>query len=110
MLNPTFTFANSTMPQLLVDPDLLTFFEGQTGLPLAKKFQVSNTGSGTLTIDSVTLAAENGTTDYALTLPNGEVRRYLEDGDEVIFRGHCHRAGAITIGMGECRGQVLPAR
>lgn len=43
------------------------------------------------------------------TLPNGEVRRYLEDGDEVIFRGHCSRAGAITIGLGECRGRVLPA-
>ncbi len=43
------------------------------------------------------------------TLPNNEVRRYLEDGDEVIFRGHCRRAGAITIGLGECRGRVLPA-
>jgi len=43
------------------------------------------------------------------TLPNGEVRRYLEDGDEVIFRGHCRKAGAITIGLGECRGRVLPA-
>ena len=43
------------------------------------------------------------------TLPNGEVRRYLEDGDEVIFRGHCRRPGAITIGLGECRGIVLPS-
>ena len=43
------------------------------------------------------------------TLPNGEVRRYLEDGDEVTFLGHASRPGAITIGFGACRGQVLPA-
>ncbi len=44
-----------------------------------------------------------------LALPNGETRRFLEDGDEVIFRGHCHAAGAPGIGLGECRGTVLPA-
>jgi fumarylacetoacetase len=41
-----------------------------------------------------------------ITLPNGETRRYLEDGDEVCFRAHCRRAGYITIGFGECRGWV----
>lgn len=45
----------------------------------------------------------------AFTLPNGESRRYLEDGDEVIFRAHGHRAGFTPIGFGECRGQVMPA-
>jgi fumarylacetoacetase len=44
-----------------------------------------------------------------LTLPSGEERRFLEDGDEVIFRGVCRRAGAASIGFGECRGLVLPA-
>ncbi len=44
-----------------------------------------------------------------LSLPNGETRRFLEDGDEVIFRGHCHAPGAVPIGLGECRGTVLPA-
>ena len=43
----------------------------------------------------------------AITLTNGETRRYLEDGDEVIFRAHCQRAGAVTIGFGECRGRVV---
>ena len=38
------------------------------------------------------------------TLPNGETRRYLEDGDEVIFQAHCRRPGRVTIGFGECRG------
>jgi len=39
-------------------------------------------------------------------LPNGESRRFLEDGDEVILRGTCRRPGAVTIGFGECRGRV----
>jgi len=45
-----------------------------------------------------------------LTLTNGETRTFLEDGDTVILRGHCERAGARRIGFGECRGTVLPAR
>ena len=42
-------------------------------------------------------------------LPNGEERRYLEDGDEVILRGYCEREGAVRIGFGECRGRVTAA-
>jgi len=41
-----------------------------------------------------------------LTLPGGETRRFLEDGDEVILRGHCEREGFARIGLGECRGVV----
>lgn len=37
-------------------------------------------------------------------LPNGEERGFLADGDEVILRGWCERAGAVRIGFGECRG------
>ncbi len=44
-----------------------------------------------------------------LTLPTGETRKFLEDGDEVIMRGFCERAGAARIGFGECRGRVRPA-
>jgi fumarylacetoacetase len=44
-----------------------------------------------------------------IVLPSGEERRFLEDGDEVIFRGACRRPGAASIGFGECRGLVLPA-
>jgi fumarylacetoacetase len=42
-----------------------------------------------------------------LVLPTGETRKFLEDGDEVIMRGHCEREGAVRIGFGECRGMVL---
>jgi fumarylacetoacetase len=44
-----------------------------------------------------------------LTLPTGETRKFLEDGDEVIFRASCERAGAARFGFGECRGVILPA-
>jgi fumarylacetoacetase len=44
-----------------------------------------------------------------LTLPTGETRTFLEDGDEVIMRGHAERPGAMRIGFGECRGVVVPA-
>jgi len=44
-----------------------------------------------------------------LELPSGETRAFLEDGDEVILRGYCEREGFRRIGLGECRGIVLPA-
>jgi fumarylacetoacetase len=44
-----------------------------------------------------------------LALPTGETRRFLEDGDEVIFRAHCRRDGFAPIGFGECSGRVVPA-
>jgi fumarylacetoacetase len=43
-----------------------------------------------------------------LTLPSGETRKFLEDGDEVILRAFCER-GAMRIGFGECRGIIAPA-
>ncbi len=45
-----------------------------------------------------------------IELSSGEKRTFLEDGDTVILRGHCVREGARRIGLGECRGTVLPAR
>jgi fumarylacetoacetase len=42
-----------------------------------------------------------------LALPSGEERRFLEDGDEVILRGHCQREGFARIGFGECRGVIV---
>jgi fumarylacetoacetase len=45
-----------------------------------------------------------------LTLANGEMRTFLQDGDTVILRGYCERPGARRIGFGDCVGTVLPAR
>ena len=44
-----------------------------------------------------------------MTLPNGEKRAFLEDGDEIIFRAHCERDGFARIGFGECRAEIAPA-
>lgn len=44
-----------------------------------------------------------------LPLPDGSSRKFLEDGDEVVFRAHARAAGAVTIGFGECRGLIMPA-
>jgi fumarylacetoacetase len=45
-----------------------------------------------------------------IRLPNGEQRCFLEDGDAIVLRAHCERAGVARIGFGEARGSVLPAR
>jgi len=44
-----------------------------------------------------------------LTLPTGEARKFLADGDTVIIRGFCEREGFRRIGVGECVGTILPA-
>ncbi len=44
-----------------------------------------------------------------LMLPGGEKRRFLQDGDEIVLRGFAERPGFRRIGLGECRGRVLPA-
>ncbi len=49
--------------------------------------------------------AERGKLPFSL--PGGETRVFLEDGDEVILRGRCERDGARWIGFGECRGRVI---
>jgi fumarylacetoacetase len=42
----------------------------------------------------------------AITLPNGEQRTFLQDGDTLILRGWCEREGAVRIGFGEASGTV----
>jgi fumarylacetoacetase len=46
----------------------------------------------------------------AISLPDGEQRRFLEDGDEISLRAWCERADARHIGFGEATGRVLPAQ
>ncbi len=41
------------------------------------------------------------------SLPNGEQRTFLLDGDTVILRGYCARAGVGRIGLGEVSGTVI---
>jgi fumarylacetoacetase len=44
-----------------------------------------------------------------LKLASGEERSFLEDGDEVTFRGFCEREGLPRISLGECQGMIVPA-
>ena len=44
-----------------------------------------------------------------ISLPTGEPRTFLQDGDEVIMRGYCESKGFVRVGLGECRGVVLPS-
>ena len=43
-----------------------------------------------------------------LTLPNGETRTFLQDGDTITLTGWC-KADDLTIGFGEVTGTILPA-
>jgi fumarylacetoacetase len=42
-----------------------------------------------------------------ISLASGEIRTFLENGDEVIFRAHCRRPGFVPIGFGECRARIV---
>ena len=44
-----------------------------------------------------------------IALPTGEKRGFIEDGDEIIFKGFCSKQNYPRIGFGECRAVLLPA-
>jgi fumarylacetoacetase len=70
----------------------------------------SGTISGTESASAGCLLEHTLDGSKPLTLSNGEQRRFLEDGDEVTLRATCKRSGCVSIGFGECRGEVLAAK
>lgn len=66
----------------------------------------SGTVSGPMANGHGSLLEHTGGGRNPITLPNGEARLFLEDGDEVILRGWCEREGFARIGLGEARGIV----
>jgi fumarylacetoacetase len=42
-----------------------------------------------------------------VTLPNGEQRGFLLDGDEITLKGRCTRAGFASLGFGSCTGRIV---
>ncbi len=44
-----------------------------------------------------------------ITLPGGETRTFLEDGDEVTLTARASTPGAVPIGFGACVGRITPA-
>ena len=71
-------------------------------------------GSGTISgptpenYGSIAELSFDGTRD--LTLASGEVRRWVEDGDDIILRAHGRRAGYATIGFGDCCARMVAAK
>lgn len=69
-------------------------------------------GSGTIsgeTADSFGSMLElswKGTKEIELV--DGQKRKFIQDGDEIIMRGFCQK-GDVKIGFGDCAGVVLPA-
>lgn len=45
-----------------------------------------------------------------IRLESGEQRSFLQDGDEIILRATASAPGFASIGFGECRAAILPAR
>ena len=43
-----------------------------------------------------------------ISMPDGSERKFIQDGDSVVIRGHCKGEGLPRIGFGEVRGKVLP--
>eukprot|EP00002_Diphylleia_rotans_P037575 TRINITY_DN840_c0_g1_i1.p1 TRINITY_DN840_c0_g1~~TRINITY_DN840_c0_g1_i1.p1 ORF type:complete len:433 (+),score=87.90 TRINITY_DN840_c0_g1_i1:637-1935(+) len=44
-----------------------------------------------------------------ITLPTGEVRKFIDDHDTIVMRGFAQGDG-YRVGFGACEGQVLPAK
>ena len=44
-----------------------------------------------------------------LEFPNGEIRKFLIDGDCIIMSGYCSKPGAARIGFGSASATILPA-
>ncbi|MEE4451062.1 fumarylacetoacetase [Novosphingobium resinovorum] len=45
-----------------------------------------------------------------ISLPTGEERTFLEDGDEVVLKATARAEGYVPIGFGQCRAIIEPAR
>jgi fumarylacetoacetase len=74
-------------------------------------------GTGTITgpdegsICSLVELTKDG--EIPVTTPAGNMRLYIEDGDEVVFTawaGDKGKTPGAAVGFGECRGVILPAK
>jgi fumarylacetoacetase len=45
-----------------------------------------------------------------VTLPSNETRTFLEDHDALILTARAEADGFVSIGFGDCRGRIVPAR
>lgn len=69
----------------------------------------SGTTSGVPDTTRACLAEITARGTAPLEMPNGEMRAWLEDGDEVVLRGRTTHRDFVPIGFGECRGRIAAA-
>jgi fumarylacetoacetase len=69
----------------------------------------SGTISGTERDSLGSLLEINRAGKEEVKLSNGEVRKFLVDGDTVTIRGACGVENGQLVGFGECVGTILPA-
>jgi len=68
-------------------------------------------GTGTLSTDgagglgSLLEISQGG--KQPIELPGGEIRSFLEDGDEVTLKAWCGGQSGVRIGFGECVGRIV---
>ena len=67
----------------------------------------SGTQSGPEPEEAGSLLELSGAGKNPISLPSGETRTFLEDGDTVIIKGYCIAENAKRIGFGEAKGKVL---
>jgi len=70
----------------------------------------TGTQSGPQPHEAGSLLELSGGGKQPVVLPDGETRTFLADGDRVILRAWCERAGFRRIGFGEAAGTVCPAQ
>jgi fumarylacetoacetase len=69
----------------------------------------TGTQSGPLPEEAGSLLELTSGGKQAITLPNGELRTFLQDGDVLALRAFAQKPGFRRIGFGACEGQLLPA-
>lgn len=70
----------------------------------------SGTISGPEPISMACLTEKTDAGRTPFTLRNGEQRHWLADGDEILLTAKASREGFVSIGFGECRARIMPAR
>ena len=84
-------------------PVTLWDIQGKTGHPL----RTTLSEMGPLLLGSLLELTKGGA--QAITLPTGETRTFLQDGDELTIAARAQADGRVSIGFGECRGVIEPA-
>ena len=69
----------------------------------------TGTQSGPTTAEAGSLLELSAGGSRPVPIGGGEFRKFLEDGDSVVFRAWCERPGAVRIGFGDAQGRILPA-